>query len=63
MLFDFKKMAHKVYRKTHEDLFLEVTLKKVFMILVGENLWVKIKFGQIRAKTLRTPKHCLLLHL
>jgi len=63
-------MAPKVHGKTHEDLFLELTPKMVFMIVVGENLWAKIpqkaflaslgKFGQ---KSFALPKICLLLHL
>jgi len=32
------KMAPNVCRKIHEDLFLKVMLKNVFMIFVGENL-------------------------
>jgi len=42
-------MAPKVCRKTHDDLFLEVTPKKVFMIFVGEQLQVKVARTSFRA--------------
>jgi len=34
----FQKMTPKVCIKTHEDHFLELHQKEVFMIFVGENL-------------------------
>jgi len=65
-----QKMIPKVHGKTHEDLFLEATPKKVFVILVGKNLWAKIaqkafraslgKFGQ---ESFALPEICVLLHL
>jgi len=57
-------------QKTHEDLFLQITSKKVFMIFVGENLWAKIaqkpfraSLGRFGQKSFALPNICLLLHL
>jgi len=63
-------MAPNVCRKTHEDFFLEVTPKKVFVMFVGENfegrshtktVWASLGiFGQ---KCFTSQKICPLLHL
>jgi len=64
-----KKWRSTFAEKHMKTFFLEVILKKVFMIFVGENCRQKLhknfsdKFGEIRGKFLCTPKICLLLHL
>jgi len=64
-----QEMAPKVYIKTHENLFPEVTPKRGVHDLEEDNWKAKVAqklFGQvwgISGKILRTPKICLLLHL
>jgi len=61
-------MATNICRKTHGDLFVEVTPKKVFVISVGENLQAKVAqkkvFGQVwgnSGKYTSHPKNIFLL--
>jgi len=60
-----KTDAQRFSKKQMKTFFLEVAQKKVFVIFVGENLLAKVvqqlsgKFGEIRAKILRTSKNFL----
>jgi len=63
-------MVPKVCRKTHEDKFFGGHTKKGLNDLCGGKFVDKSstnnfsgKFREIRAKVLRIPKNCLLLHL
>jgi len=54
------KMAPNICTITNEDLFLEVTPKKVFMIFVGENLQAQVAeqlFGQVSGNSSKNPWH------
>jgi len=49
-----------MFAEAHEDLFLEVITKTVFMRKYTYKKWPKIlssKFGEILAKILRTPRN------
>jgi len=60
-------MAPNVCRKTNQDLILEATPKKIFMIFAGETLKAEVAeqlFGEVWENSGKNPlKICLLLHL